>query len=53
MRELMIHIERERKTMHRLAAEHGLGDERTIRQSQRLDKLLLAAQRSPMKKGAA
>ncbi|MBS3885595.1 MAG: aspartyl-phosphate phosphatase Spo0E family protein [Dethiobacter sp.] len=36
MLELTLLIERERDTMHRLAAEHGLGDERTIRQSQRL-----------------
>lgn len=38
---LLTLIEQERTLMHQLADKYGLGDERTIEQSQRLDGLIV------------
>ena len=50
---LMVRIELERDKMHQLAAEHGLLNERTMEQSQRLDRLIAVAQRVRMREGVA
>lgn len=39
---MLLSIDRERERLHRIAKEWGLGHRRTIRQSQKVDRLIYA-----------